>query len=89
MQVLLPAMIFGVAIAILEMRIVFSIPWLRRAVTSHPVGGIVMSFVFAGMLNMVIGVAAVTVMFGTVMAIVLTGIVYRTDRFVKAYRERR
>lgn len=77
---LVPALIFSIPLMIIELRVVYSVPFLRKLILRHKPAAIVMSLMFSFMLNMIIGAAAVTVMFGTVMAIVGTGVVYWFDR---------
>lgn len=87
MQILLPALILGAGATIIELRTVFSLGWLRSFIAKHPIFGLLMSFVMTGFLGSLFGAAGVTIMLGSVIAIVATGCAYRIDRTCKNLSE--
>lgn len=88
MQYLLPALVLGLAASIVELRGVYSTRMLRNLIARFPLLGLVMSVVVTALLSALFGAPGLVMMIGGSMAIVFTGIVYRIDRIIQAFRKK-
>lgn len=80
MSILIPGLILGVCVALLELRTVYSVGFLRRFIQQRSMFGILMSLLMAGFLGSLFGAVGVTAMIGGVVAITITWPFYSIDR---------
>lgn len=87
MQYILPAFFLGIGSTILELRAVYSLAWLRNFIGNHPISGLILSVVVTAFLGSLFGAAGLVALMAAVFSIVITGIVYRIDRIIRAFRK--
>lgn len=89
MQFILPALFLGVGSALLELRAVYSLGWLRTLLAKHAILGLILSVVITVFLGALFGAAGLIAMMAATLSILITGTFYKVDRVIKSFHDRR
>lgn len=88
-MLLTTGLIIGVTTALIELRLVWNTPWLKRLIRSNPILGLFLSMIIAVLLGWLFGAAGITALLGGGVASGITWIYYSTDRGVSILNQKK
>lgn len=88
-MLLTTGIIIGITTALIELRLVWNTPWLKKLIRSNPILGLFLSMIIAVILGWLFGAAGITALLGGGVASGITWLYYSTDRGVSILNEKK